>query len=84
MIPPVQVGWYLGDTTQSLAFLAQGAIDVAVTYNEAAEEQSQHDGYALKIEYGFRVITHFDSIDWERCQLMHDTGSLPSCWPQAR
>jgi len=51
---PFKVGWYLGDTTQSLAFLASGTIDVAVTYNLAAEAQAVASGSATQSVYGFR------------------------------
>lgn len=45
----------LGDTTQSLNFLAAGSIDVAVTYNDAAETQALSSGVAVDRVYGFRV-----------------------------
>jgi len=48
------VGWYLGDTTESLAFLAAGDVDVAVTYNAAAEQQSCDTQAAVERKYGFR------------------------------
>ncbi|KAG6817590.1 hypothetical protein H0H93_006612, partial [Arthromyces matolae] len=53
-ISPFQVGWYLGDTTQSLSYLAAGQVDVAVTYNGAAEKQSIDSKAASQIVYGFR------------------------------
>ncbi|KAK0219862.1 hypothetical protein IW262DRAFT_1448372 [Armillaria fumosa] len=34
---PFKVEWYLGDTTQSLSYLSMGYVDVAFTYNKAAE-----------------------------------------------
>lgn len=40
-VEPFLVAWYLGDTTESLGLLAAGSVDVAVTYNEAAEKQSK-------------------------------------------
>ncbi|KIJ42568.1 hypothetical protein M422DRAFT_254351 [Sphaerobolus stellatus SS14] len=48
------VGWYLGDTTQSLTFLSEGSIDIAVTYNTAAEQQNINSGDAVQSVYGFR------------------------------
>ncbi|KAG6829411.1 hypothetical protein H0H92_004613 [Tricholoma furcatifolium] len=51
---PFTVGWYLGDTTQSLAYIADGTVDIAVTYNEAAEAQSVASGAAVQDVYGFR------------------------------
>ncbi|KIJ38186.1 hypothetical protein M422DRAFT_176923 [Sphaerobolus stellatus SS14] len=48
------VGWYLCDTTQSLAFLSEGSIDIAVTYNTAAEQQKIDSGDAVQSIYGFR------------------------------
>ncbi|KAF8134245.1 hypothetical protein EV363DRAFT_1429857 [Boletus edulis] len=53
-VEPFLVGWYLGDTTQSLSYLATGEIDVAVTYNEAAEMQACKTGSAVERVYGFR------------------------------
>lgn len=50
-----QVGWYLGDTTESLGFLAAEEVDIAVTYNDAAEEQACKTGVAVARVYGFRV-----------------------------
>lgn len=54
-----QVGWYLGDTTESLGFLAAGEIDIAVTYNEAAETEACQTGSAVARTYGFRVGVNF-------------------------
>ncbi|GLB40857.1 putative PBP superfamily domain containing protein [Lyophyllum shimeji] len=51
---PFKVGWYLGDTTQSLEFLDAGFVDIAVTYNEAAEMQSLQSKAAAQRVYGFR------------------------------
>ncbi|RDB16612.1 Tungstate-binding protein TupA [Hypsizygus marmoreus] len=51
---PFKVGWYLGDTTESLGLLAAGSVDIAVTYNVAAETQSVHSQDATKRVYGFR------------------------------
>ncbi|KZS96898.1 hypothetical protein SISNIDRAFT_437687 [Sistotremastrum niveocremeum HHB9708] len=48
------VGWYLGDTTQSLEYIEHDLVDIAVTYNEAAELQSIKDGFSLSRIYGFR------------------------------
>ncbi|KAG9309228.1 hypothetical protein JVU11DRAFT_10707 [Chiua virens] len=53
-IAPFKVGWYLGDTTESLGFLAAGEVDVAVTYNNAAEQQACKTGSAVDRVYGFR------------------------------
>ncbi|PPR04194.1 hypothetical protein CVT24_010742 [Panaeolus cyanescens] len=51
---PFQVAWYLGDTTESLAMLSEGVVDVAVTYNPAAEQQVVDAGLAVDRVYGFR------------------------------
>jgi len=51
---PFYVDWYLGDTTQSLAYLQAGIVDIAVTYNEMAEEQAMNAGYAARWEYAFQ------------------------------
>ncbi|KAF8836258.1 hypothetical protein BDN67DRAFT_1014851 [Paxillus ammoniavirescens] len=53
-IEPFKVGWYLGDTTESLGFLAAGQVDIAVTYNVAAEEQAVKAKAAPTRKYGFR------------------------------
>lgn len=65
-----QVGWYLGDTTESLGFLAAGEVDVAVTYNDAAEKQAIATGVAVARVYGFRVGIFFSvtlSYDNDGC-----------------
>jgi hypothetical protein len=49
------VEWYLGDTTQSIAFLEDGQVDVAVTYNEAAEREVYDSGMVSAWIYGFHV-----------------------------
>jgi hypothetical protein len=54
LIFSVQVGWYLGDTTQSLTFIEYCQVDIAITYNEAAENQCLKNGYAVERVYGFR------------------------------
>ncbi|KIK56478.1 hypothetical protein GYMLUDRAFT_230114 [Collybiopsis luxurians FD-317 M1] len=54
---PFLVEWFLGDTTQSLANLASGTIDVALTYNEAAENASLKSGAGIQRELVF--IDHF-------------------------
>ncbi|KAF8900695.1 hypothetical protein CPB84DRAFT_1847157 [Gymnopilus junonius] len=46
---PFQVAWYMGDTTESLAFLSAGDVDVALTYNPAAEARVMRAGQATKI-----------------------------------
>ncbi|KZS96901.1 hypothetical protein SISNIDRAFT_450659 [Sistotremastrum niveocremeum HHB9708] len=51
---PFTVGWYLGDTTQSLDYIEHNLVDIAVTYNKAAELQSLKDGFSCKRIYGFR------------------------------
>ncbi|KAF9556869.1 hypothetical protein CPC08DRAFT_743806 [Agrocybe pediades] len=53
-VEPFQVAWYLGDTTESLAYLASGEVDVAVTYNQAAEAHAIQCGHATKSIYAFR------------------------------
>ncbi|KAF7307815.1 hypothetical protein MKEN_01141600 [Mycena kentingensis (nom. inval.)] len=51
---PFQVGWYLGDTTQSLDYMARRQADVAITYNAAAENASLEAGISVERVYGFR------------------------------
>ncbi|KAL0947665.1 hypothetical protein HGRIS_013753 [Hohenbuehelia grisea] len=43
-----KVEWYLGDTTQSLSYLSLGYIDVAFTYNQAAELSEVKSGVASR------------------------------------
>lgn len=45
----------MGDTTDSLAMLASGVVDFALTYNAAAEAQSVKSGAAIERVYAFRV-----------------------------
>jgi ABC-type tungstate transport system permease subunit len=49
-----QIGWFLGDTTQSLEYLENKDVDVAITYRKAAEDQALKNGYASERVYGFR------------------------------
>ncbi|KAJ3506698.1 hypothetical protein NLJ89_g6726 [Agrocybe chaxingu] len=49
-----EVAWYLGDTTESLSMLAAGIVDVALTYNAAAEKQAIDTGSALQRVYALR------------------------------
>ncbi|KDQ59678.1 hypothetical protein JAAARDRAFT_153673 [Jaapia argillacea MUCL 33604] len=51
---PFLIAWYLGDTTESLGLIEAGEVDIAVTYNEAAELQSINSGASSKRVYGFR------------------------------
>ncbi|KIJ42562.1 hypothetical protein M422DRAFT_254346 [Sphaerobolus stellatus SS14] len=44
-------GWYLGDTTQSLAFLSAESIDIALTYHPAAEKRCKA---VFRREYAFK------------------------------
>ncbi|PFH49727.1 hypothetical protein AMATHDRAFT_147005 [Amanita thiersii Skay4041] len=51
---PFFVDWYLGDTTESLGLLQDGSVDVALTYNDAAERQALRNSSAVRRVYGFR------------------------------
>ncbi|TFK50187.1 hypothetical protein OE88DRAFT_1661802 [Heliocybe sulcata] len=51
---PFLVAWYLADTTESLGLLEAGSVDIAVTYNDAAESQKIKTKAAVRREYGFR------------------------------
>ncbi|KAJ3738679.1 hypothetical protein DFH05DRAFT_1597446 [Lentinula detonsa] len=51
------VGWYLADTTQSLAYLSSSWVDVAFTYNAAAEMALVRNGKAIERELVF--VDHF-------------------------
>jgi len=50
-----QVAWFLGDTTESLAILSAGVVDVALTYNPAAEKLLLDSGDAVESLYAYRV-----------------------------
>ncbi|KAL0570311.1 hypothetical protein V5O48_011649 [Marasmius crinis-equi] len=54
---PFSVAWILGDTTQSLGYIAVKQADVALTYNAAAENQSIASGASVKKELVF--LDHF-------------------------
>ncbi|KAF9443917.1 hypothetical protein P691DRAFT_796946 [Macrolepiota fuliginosa MF-IS2] len=56
---PFTVEWYLGDTTESIGFLQNKQVDVAVTYNEAAESQVNDAGLLSAWLYGFRDHFYF-------------------------
>ncbi|EEB92392.1 hypothetical protein MPER_09107, partial [Moniliophthora perniciosa FA553] len=50
---PFKVAWFLGDTTQTLHYIAEKQVDVGLTYNEAAEKQAVDSGSAIKRELVF-------------------------------
>lgn len=50
----LKIGWYLGDTTQSLEYVENRQVDVAITYNDAAEQASLRNGLSAERVYGFR------------------------------
>ncbi|KAJ3859808.1 hypothetical protein EV359DRAFT_75473 [Lentinula novae-zelandiae] len=64
------VGWYLGDTTQSLAYLSSGWVDVALTYNEAAEKAVLRSGKA--VDHFYLVGPPFNPAGLTSTDLVHD------------
>jgi ABC-type tungstate transport system permease subunit len=50
----VQIDWIVGDTTDSINYIASGDADIAITYNAAAEYRALNLSFALKRVYGFR------------------------------
>ncbi|KAF9218792.1 hypothetical protein BS17DRAFT_798453 [Gyrodon lividus] len=70
---PFKVAWYLGDTTESLGFLAAGEVDIAVTYNEAAELQAVTAKDAVDRRYGFRDHFYLVGPELDPAQLV-DSG----------
>ncbi|KID93821.1 hypothetical protein MAJ_10227, partial [Metarhizium majus ARSEF 297] len=48
---PFRVGWYKSDTTETIAYLENGTIDVGITYNTAAEHIAMNNGIATKPSY---------------------------------
>lgn len=73
--------WYLGDTTQSLQYLGAGYVDVAFTYNQAAEEASQKSGAAVERELVFLVSLGIFSESMTSAKLTIQVGSFPSRGP---
>ncbi|KIM38591.1 hypothetical protein M413DRAFT_30130 [Hebeloma cylindrosporum] len=51
---PFEVAWFLGDTTESLSMLSAGVVDVALTYNPAAEKLLLDSGDAIERIYAYR------------------------------
>lgn len=67
------------DTTGSLAMLASGTVDIALTYNPAAEKQMMNCGAAIERIYAFRVCsTVFRSFD--SFLMVRILGPLHACW----
>ena len=56
-----QVAWYKGDTTESLELLSSGTVDVALTYNPAAEKRLLGSGDAVQrvLVYNVRQLRRF-------------------------
>ena len=53
--PAPTVEWYKSDTTQTIEYLATGAVDIGITYNPSAEAVAIHQGTALSpAQYLFR------------------------------
>ncbi|KXN81952.1 Cytochrome P450 4c21 [Leucoagaricus sp. SymC.cos] len=71
--PFTVIEWYLGDTTESIAFLENQIVDVAVTYDEVAERQLDEIGVLSAWLYGFR--DHFYLIG--PAQLFIKIGQVP-------
>jgi ABC-type tungstate transport system permease subunit len=89
---PFAVGWYRGDTTETLNNIASGLIDIGITYNAAAEQQSMDGGHSVKpAVYGFRdhfllvgpaqnpagLDTNTDDTIWKMVSKIIATGNNP-------
>lgn len=48
------IDWVLGDTTDTIAHLATGDVDIAITYNAAAEYRAGNTSVSIQRLYGFR------------------------------
>lgn len=55
-----------------MGLLEAGSVDIAVTYNEAAELQKMKSGAAIRREYGFRVRIHYLDCTNEILTLVQD------------
>ncbi|KAJ5895262.1 hypothetical protein N7495_006953 [Penicillium taxi] len=51
---PFKVAWFKSDTTESIQYLKDGVVDVAITYTPAAEDIAIAQGIALSSHYIFR------------------------------
>jgi hypothetical protein len=60
IILSLQIAWYLEDTSQSLAMLADGTVDITVTY-AAAEKHSIDCSAAVRDVIVFKV-SYFNCI----------------------
>ncbi|KAL4866171.1 hypothetical protein BDV12DRAFT_187589 [Aspergillus spectabilis] len=52
--PPFKVAWYKSDTTESIKYLKESTVDVAITYTAAAEAIALKKGIAQSNHYLFR------------------------------
>ncbi|KID85174.1 hypothetical protein MGU_07596 [Metarhizium guizhouense ARSEF 977] len=48
---PFRVAWHKSDTTETIAYLENGTIDVGITYNTASEHIAMNNGIATKPSY---------------------------------
>lgn len=67
MLKPVQIDWVVGDTTESIKYLATGDADIAITYNAAAETRATDLKIATRKEWIFR--DHFYIVGPKLCDL---------------
>ncbi|KAL3442388.1 hypothetical protein BJX65DRAFT_321522 [Aspergillus insuetus] len=51
---PFKIAWYKSDTTESIKYLQDGTVDLAITYTAAAERVALKQGIAQSIKYLFR------------------------------
>ncbi|KAL2816202.1 hypothetical protein BDW59DRAFT_175892 [Aspergillus cavernicola] len=52
--PPFKIAWYKSDTTESIKYLKDSTVDLAITYTAAAEAIALKQGTAQSIHYLFR------------------------------
>ncbi|KZT43334.1 hypothetical protein SISSUDRAFT_686526 [Sistotremastrum suecicum HHB10207 ss-3] len=50
---PFKIAWYLSDTIRSLEYIEHGMVDIAITHNKSAEEDSLFYGHATKRMFAF-------------------------------
>jgi ABC-type tungstate transport system permease subunit len=55
---PFRIAWFKSDTTESILYLKDGAVDVAITYTIAAEQLAIKQGIAIEPSY-YAFRDHF-------------------------
>ncbi|KAF8855535.1 putative extracellular tungstate binding protein [Acephala macrosclerotiorum] len=56
--PPFKIAWFESDTTESILYLKEDVVDIAITYNKAAEQLAIKQGIAKDHRY-YAFRDHF-------------------------